>query len=764
MDLAHNATFRILQELEPSTDYKPGLYRVILDEPIKGKTVSVLLQEEREEKATGSKPEEDPPRRKGGRRKLKHSAHHRKKPPQPLVGELIWMEKDELLRLQKFNLLKPIEIQREGRVYSLKLSANGLTGYERRLLAMAGFLDVKRLEEGVLVHGGLSGLVEEATNAAGVSRAFVYKQWSSICRYGFDPRSLLPRYDRCGAKGVVRRCDPGGRKKSGRKTLAERIARAFGEPPPPGQKGMSTEWAAAIMVADKQIATPKPPWPSRTDQIIKSQFIGRAEEINGKLEFVKPEIFTYPNSRQIKRVLTVEVEKLRRLIESTTARHFNSSMRGLVARNWQGVAGPGHTWAIDSTVGDIYLRSSINRAWIVGRPIVYVIVDIWSTAIVGFYVCLTGPSWNTAKISLFNAAFDPKQLGDLWGYEPILSLVPHPTLSYCLMCDRGEYLSQGHRETAVKLLPLTSYAPPYRGDLKGLVEVIHRIEKDAQFLFIPGAMDYRRKELELRRVDPNSCVMTVREYVQYLHLLFGLYNLTADRRHRVDAHMIAAGVEPSPAGLWAWGHGTGIGFQHVVNECDLITGLLPSSTAHVGRSSVRFARCDYMSDEVKAGQWTALARNFGGWSLPVNTYPGSLSSIWTPRMSGTGLMKLSLSDESKVSGDVTFDDYMDSLAFEALNNPSVAHQRTWAHISFKAQMSALIEQSAKLTAVALAKASGPTPTQTEARVMEVASMQPTKSETAAKEKAREEALSEHDKMMQSLIDAVDDRENNNANA
>ena len=130
------------------------------------------------------------------------------------------------------------------------------------------------------------------------------------------------------------------------------------------------------MVADKQIATPKPSWTSRTDQIIKSQFIGRAEEINGKLEFVKPEIFTYPNARQIKRVLTVEVEKLRRLIESTTARHFNSSMRGLVARNWQGVAGPGHTWAIDSTVGDIYLRSSINRAWIVGRPIVYVIVDI----------------------------------------------------------------------------------------------------------------------------------------------------------------------------------------------------------------------------------------------------------------------------------------------------------------------------------------------------------------------------------------------------
>ena len=43
-------------------------------------------------------------------------------------------------------------------------------------------------------------------------------------------------------------------------------------------------------------------------------------------------------------------------------------------------------------------------------------------------------------------------------------------------------------------------------------QVIHRIEKDAQFLFIPGAMDYRRAELELRKVNPEDCVFTVREY------------------------------------------------------------------------------------------------------------------------------------------------------------------------------------------------------------------------------------------------------------
>lgn len=660
MDLIHNSTFRLLRELEPSTNYVPGIYRVILDEPFKDITVAALLHEEVETDAEGNALKQAR-RKKGGRPALKKSLHHRKQKPRSLIGDLQWLDKNELLRLEAAQVLKPIELEREGLLYSLKLSKKSQSDYERRMLAMAGFLDYARLEEGIILHDGLGGLVKDAMASADVSRTFVYKQFSLLCRFGFDELSLKPRRDRCGAPGGVRRCDPGGRKKAGRKTVKQRVAMAFGPCPAPDQPGMSTEWAAAILAADKQIKTPKPAWPKRCDQIISSQFVSRGKEENGQFVLIKPEKGDYPNNRQIIRVLTVEKDKLLRRLESTTAHHFKSALRGLVGRNWQGVAGPGHTWAIDSTVGDIYLRSSVNRAWIVGRPIVYVIVDIWSTAIVGFYVCLTGPSWNTAKISLFNAAIDPAVLGEMWGYQPVLSLNPCPTLPYCLMCDRGEFLSQGHRETAIKLLMLTSYAPPYRGDLKGLVEVIHRIEKDAQFLFIPGAMDYRRQEMEMRRVDPNDCIMTVREYVAYLHELFSLYNLTADRRGRLDAHLGAIGVDPSPSGLWHAGFQAGIGFRRATAEADLVTTLLPSSTAFVGRSSVRFARCDYTSDDVKAAQWTALSRNFGGWSLPVNHYPGSLSRIWTPNVGGAGLMRLNLSDESKVSGDVTFDDYMDAL-------------------------------------------------------------------------------------------------------
>lgn len=57
MDLIPLSAFRILKELNPSSSYLAGIYRVILDEPTIGKTVAVLISPE------------DPVRGKGGRKK-----------------------------------------------------------------------------------------------------------------------------------------------------------------------------------------------------------------------------------------------------------------------------------------------------------------------------------------------------------------------------------------------------------------------------------------------------------------------------------------------------------------------------------------------------------------------------------------------------------------------------------------------------------------------------------------------------------------------
>ena len=678
------------------------IYRVVVDARRINKTVLAKL--------SSSDPST---RRATGRKKLEVTKCSRKKKPLPLVGDLIWMDYADLQHLETEGKIKNIDVEHE----NFTMSQADQEVYLKRMTLMSEFLDFDKLSTAIIRNGTVGGLVSTAVKATGASRATIYKLWSLLCRYGFSAPSLRPRRDRCGSPGITRPCDPNGRRKAGKKTTQERLASGVDEKGAT-QPGMSTEWRHWIMVADKKIPTPKPDFPARYTMILESKFVTRYREENGLIVPSELKKGEYPNRSQVRRVLTTEVPRLQRLLERTTSGHYDRSLRGLTARNWKGVAGPGHTWAIDSTVGDIYLRSSVNRAWIIGRPVVYIIVDVWSTAIVGFYVCLSGPSWDTAKVSLFSAAADPALVGELWQYQPTLSLQPAPTLPAALMCDRGEYLSRAASLTGVKLIPCMSYAPPYRPDMKGLVEVLHRIEKDRQHLWVPGAIDARRKEYELRRFDPRDAVLTIREYTEYLHTVFAEYNLTANRTHRVDTHMVAAGVMPSPAGLWHWGHTFGIGTSRSFPQSELISELLPRQTGIVSRSGVRFCGLQYESDKTSEEQWSAHARNFGSWEIEVNHFPGSISRVWTPNPLGTGLVDLRLSQQTIASREQTFDEVIDAFMVRKISSADIEHAKVLETLKSHQRVEALIAGARALTDEAIGRYSGSTPTMMESRQIE----------------------------------------------
>ncbi|UDF35520.1 UNVERIFIED_ORG: hypothetical protein LHJ69_00010 [Shinella sp. XGS7] len=706
MELIHNQLFKIL-EPESGVVYEAGLYRVILNERGMGKVVAVRLD-----------PPEKSPGRKGGRRRLQQTLKARKKQAQPLVGALIWMDAEELKRLDSANLLLPIELERDPVCFKPLANARRQKEYERRIVAMAGFLNFRRLQDGIIAHGGLSGLVEDAMSVAGVSRAFVYRQWSNLARFGISELSLYPRQDLSGAPGQRRFCSPSGRKKPGPKTLAERIAKAYGKPAVPLQPGMTEEWQDRLLAADRKNKEPTLSLRARYERVIETAFVRNVKQVGRELVPIELKEGDYPNFAQFKWLITTRKSALEQIQEQTTKGHFDRALRGLTGKSWIGVAGPGHTWAIDSTVGDIYLRSSVNRAWIIGRPIVYIIVDVWSTAVVGFYVCLSGPSWTSAKISLFNAITDPLTMGSLWGYQPLISLAPHPTLCYCLMCDRGEYLSGAARQTLLELKASGSYAPPYRPDLKGLVEVLHRITKDQQFPFIPGAIDFRREEYELRRVRMEDSAYTMPEYVEYLHEIFWRYNLTADRIHRLDAHMIGEGVFPSPAGLWRYGHQIGIGFSRSTPTADLIQQLLPQTQGLIKKNGVYVAGQCYEPPQLPGLDWTTKARNLGYQEISARYYPGSVSRVWTPHPLDKGFLELKISDQARASSELTFDEVADAFAYQKLSKSKQDHARLLIRLESMQREARLRRNAVAATDEAISRAKGKSPSATLAREIE----------------------------------------------
>ena len=734
MDLIHNDTFTILSSNEQ------GIYRVILSGTRLEYLVVVRIDFE-----------QSPQSHRGGREKIVKAKRVKKSAP-PNVGELVWFESKYIEHLETIGEIRKIQIL--GKAYTKKLPEKQEIIYEKRLKAMKCFLDLDSLSDSILAYKNISQLVKSAMSESGLSKSLIYRLWSLLCRKGFSEQSLRPSLDRCGAPGITRPCDPNGRKKAGRKTTAQRLS-GRNITIESTQRGMSSDWRIRIMAADKKIPAPKLAFPARYKKIIELGFQTRYTQPDEKvvpLDLIKGE---YPNKSQVRRVIEQEIPRLARLLQKTTKGHFERNFRGLTGKNWKGVAGPGHTWAIDSTIGDIYLRSSINRAWIIGRPAVYILVDVWSTAIVGFYVCLTSPCWDMVKQALFSAVADTKLLGELWGYEPVISLNPYPTLPVVLMCDRGEYLSKKARTTGMRLIDCLSYAPPYRPDLKGIVEVLHRIEKDQQYLWIPGAIDARRAELELRKFSPSDAIFTIREYVNYLHIAFTDYNLTADRSNRVDTHMIAAGVHPSPAGLWRWGHDVGIGTRKHTPHEQLIQDLLFKSNATVSRHGVRFSGLTYESDVINQKLWTANARNFGSTEIEAFHFNGSVSRIWTPNPDEHGLIELTLSEQTVASREQTLEEVLDAMMYNKVNTEDLTHWNLMRNLEARAKVDSLIIQAKSATEEALARNLGQIPNITESRNFETSKPMSTKpgghSQNICKTESQSNVDEQHIEMIKELL-------------
>jgi len=628
-------------------------------------------------------------------------------------GSLTKIERATLEAFEEAEKLVDVDLQPEGKLLT-PTSALGSAEkdlWERRCELMKPFFDHRAICDALQGSRGLGPLVRAAMSTAKGSRASIYRLWPMLCKHGFDQLSLMPRFDKCGAPGVPRPVTP-TRRKAGAKTLNVRL----GNPEPYPQAGVTEEDRIKIVHHYRALAKPGKAFRQLYDETIERAYVTQYQQTDSGREPILPIQGSFPNQRQFRNVIEFDVKRLERTMLRTTKGHFDRNMRGLRGRSYDGVAGPGHVYAIDSTIGDIHLRSSINRAWPIGRPIVYIVIDVWSTAIVGFYVCLSGPSWETAKLALFSAFCDPKLLAELWGVEFVDVLTPFPTAPYKVMCDRGEYLSLGARETCEQLAINFMINAAYRPDLKGLVEVVHRIAKDQQFSFLPGAIDARRRELELKTSGKESA-LTLREYVAFLHGIFNHYNLFADRSHRMTSEMIAANAMPSPAGLWRFGHEMGIGYQKAMPQDRLLSGLLQQKVALSRRDGVFLESLQYESPIAHEQNWSALARNFGSDEKTVFQFPGSTSRIWWPDPVGR-LHEFKLRANARAPGNVSVDEWRDAVMDVSSKKNDRAYLRLQAAVNNIDRQAAVNKRAVELTREAEREYEGPRLTAREARLLE----------------------------------------------
>lgn len=618
---------------------------------------------------------------------------------------LALLEQDGLLK--RVNLLPPPQLRVRGN-YEKQVDSDR---YEKRLVVTRRFRDAIELTSELRDRGSIGRLVATACKETGCSREHVYNLFRRLCSYGFEESSLNLNYFNCGGPGKARPW-ASGKALRGRKSHREGLGLEQDI-----KFGMTDEIRLKMLRVYERIDMKKYTYQEAYIKILNDLFIVDYEQTETELRPILSARGTYPTFAQFRYLIKTNISKIEALAAKVSKTYFDANKRGLHGHAREGLAGPGHRYAIDSTTADMYLRSCINRVWFIGRPIIYIIVDVWSTAIVGYHLCLTGPSWDTAKVALFSTV-QPEMVAGLWGFKYRQTLFPAPTLPYEFISDRGEYLSKPAKQTANDLGYNATINPSYRPDLKGLVEVLNRITKDTQYVFVPGAIDARLKDI-LSRTDIKESTFTLAEYAEHLHKMFSKYNLTANRNDRMTDEMIAVGAKPTPAGLWEFGFNAGVGYQ---KECDinkLMSHLLPKHEAVVRKNGIYLGRLEYQFDEMLERNWTADSRNFGVFKLEVHYFPGSISQVFWMDPDDPMYKTFTLSLYAVANSTVSYYEWADAVEVQKKLDAEIRHVGNQVLVEYRYEAHADVDKAIKKNKEAEALAlSSPKPSVTEARGME----------------------------------------------
>lgn len=80
------------------------------------------------------------------------------------------------------------------------------------------------------------------------------------------------------------------------------------------------------------------------------------------------------------------------IVARSGLKNFELKNRELTSNSTIETDGPGARFQVDATVADVYLLSSYDSGMIIGRPIVYAVIDVFSRLVTGIYVRLEGSS------------------------------------------------------------------------------------------------------------------------------------------------------------------------------------------------------------------------------------------------------------------------------------------------------------------------------------------------------------------------------------
>lgn len=353
----------------------------------------------------------------------------------------------------------------------------------------------------------------------------------------------------------------------------------------------------------------------------------------GKYEKHGVEVPQLPPSDEIPsyRQFVYFFKKNQNIITTTIARKgqhaHNLQHRAIPGDSTLDAEGPGYLVQIDPTIGDVYLVSEFDRSRIIGRPVIYIIIDVFSRLIIGLSVSLEAPSWLGAMLAFENMVRKKVDFCSEYGYTITEADWPSHHLPKAIVADRGEILSK-NSDSLGKILGIKVInTPPYRPDWKAIVERHFRVLNDAVINWVPGAVhEYLPRSGHDYRLDASLTLYDLRQ------LLIGCV-LEHNMSHEIkdyprDKDMIADGVQPYPAQLWNWGIANRRGKIRERPPASVRIDLLPPDKASITPEGIRFRGLYYECERAWEEKWFETARIKGYESVPMAYDPRTVERIY----------------------------------------------------------------------------------------------------------------------------------------
>ena len=266
--------------------------------------------------------------------------------------------------------------------------------------------------------------------------------------------------------------------------------------------------------------------------------------------------------------------------------------------------GPGARYEIDSTVADIYLVSSRDPSQIIGRPTVYLAIDVFSRMITGLYVGMENSSFNTAIQCLSVAIQDKVTFCQSYGLQIQPEDWPIYGLPSAILADRGELIGYQIELLEKNFSVRIENAPPYRSDAKGIVErafgIIQSRFKSYDNIGVVSGFKEKKKGGHDYRLEACLTLEEFRKIILSCVLLRNNFDILTKYDRSAD---MPTDLPSIPLKLWQWGLQHRTGMLRQVDNKSLYVGLLPRTDASLSDKGLKVKGLLYQCLEMHQQGW-----------------------------------------------------------------------------------------------------------------------------------------------------------------